>query len=459
LIRLFQHYVSSHLLSQMARDFVAFWGINALALSAVWHLREIRLDALAIGAVLAVATALVGFTAGLYQRAPAASPAAVFAPAALTWTLYAPMAFIAVVLMRPYIPGVPAALMVMISVTGMVLARRARELQRQPVATRLNRVLIVGAGEVAQLVSRTMRQNDRHSTIVGYFPCAAETRPLPLGNAPVLMGMPLIEAATRVGATEIVVALTERRGGGISLDDLLACRARGIPIIDTTAYFERSMGQIRLDHVRPGFLVFGDGFDQGPVRSAVKRVFDIGMSSLLFALSLPVLLMAMLAIKLDSRGPIFYSQDRIGAGGRAFSVLKLRSMRVDAEEPGKPQFAKRVDSRVTRVGRFIRLVRIDELPQLLNVMRGEMSLVGPRPERGAFVEQLMEKVPYYGLRHSVKPGLTGWAQVRYQYGSSLDDAKEKLQFDLYYVKNHTLFLDTLILLKTVGVVLTGKGAR
>jgi len=228
---------------------------------------------------------------------------------------------------------------------------------------------------------------------------------------------------------------------------------------DIATHFEKTLGQIRIGYVNAGWLIFGDGFNQGLVRTAVKRVFDVACSLLLLVLGAPLMLLAAIAIKLDSRGPVLYRQDRVGVNGTPFSIAKFRSMRVDAEQDGQPRWATAEDDRVTRVGRVIRLLRIDELPQLFNVLRGDMSLVGPRPERPFFVERLTKQVPYFAVRHSVKPGVTGWAQVRYQYGSTVEDAVEKLQYDLYYVKNHSLFLDIVILFETVAVVLTGKGAR
>jgi sugar transferase (PEP-CTERM system associated) len=262
-----------------------------------------------------------------------------------------------------------------------------------------------------------------------------------------------------MGVDEIVVALSERRGGSMPLRELLDCKIYGVKVVDIATHFEKTLAQIKISHVNAGWLIFGDGFNQGMWRTFVKRSFDLLFSGLLLLLSSPIMLLTALLVRLESRGPVFYKQERVGLNGTTFDVVKFRSMRTDAEKDGKPRFASKNDDRVTRVGRFIRRVRIDELPQLFNVLRGEMSLVGPRPERPFFVDDLTTKVPYYAVRHSVKPGVTGWAQVRYEYGSTLEDSVEKLQYDLYYVKNHTLFLDLLILLETVVVVLTGKGAR
>jgi len=321
------------------------------------------------------------------------------------------------------------------------------------------RVLIFGAGPAAQMVGATLRAADPLATIVGYFPGPNEKQSaVPeadrLGNH-----QSLTQTAKRLGVDEIIVALTERRSGSMPLRELLDCKLAGVRVFDITTYFERMLGQIRVDFVNAGWLIFGDGFNQGFTRSAIKRVFDLLCSLVLIVLSAPVMLFTAIAIKLESPGPVFYRQERVGANSKTFKVTKFRSMRTDAEKDGKPQWASANDSRVTRVGGIIRRLRIDELPQLFNVLNGDMSLVGPRPERPFFVEQLTNEIPYYNVRHSIKPGVTGWAQVRYQYGSTVEDSQEKLQYDLYYVKNHSLFLDFVILFETVGVVLTGKGAR
>jgi exopolysaccharide biosynthesis polyprenyl glycosylphosphotransferase len=203
----------------------------------------------------------------------------------------------------------------------------------------------------------------------------------------------------------------------------------------------------------------GEGFHQGLLRDTVKRVFDLLVSLSLLTVTSPIMLITAILIKLESHGPVFYRQERIGQHGRPFSIFKFRSMRADAEKDGRPQWARKNDDRITLIGRFIRRTRIDELPQVFNVFMGEMSFVGPRPERPYFVADLNRKIPYYGVRHIVKPGITGWAQVRYPYGASVEDSLEKLQYDLYYVKNHSLFLDLMILTQTVQVVLWGQGAR
>jgi sugar transferase (PEP-CTERM system associated) len=269
----------------------------------------------------------------------------------------------------------------------------------------------------------------------------------------------LAATALRASVSEIVVALTERRGGSMPMRDLLDCKIQGVAVSDLATHFERRLGQIRIDYVNAGWLIFGDGFNQGVLRTAMKRAFDLTVALLLLTLTAPLMLLTMVLIWTGSKGPIFYRQPRVGFNGKNFDVIKFRSMRTDAEQDGKPRWALADDDRITPLGKVIRKFRIDELPQVLNVLKGEMSMVGPRPERPFFVDKLVDDIPYYSVRHSVKPGLTGWAQVRYHYGATVDDSQQKLQYDLYYVKNHTLFLDMLIMLETVAVVLTGKGAH
>ncbi len=321
------------------------------------------------------------------------------------------------------------------------------------------RILIFGAGQPAQIVGNTLKSADPNASIVGFVPGPNETEPtVPAGQLLSSRGS-LSETAAHLNVDEIVVALTERRAGSMPLRQLLDCKLAGVKVYDLNTHFEKTLGQIRIDYLNAGWLIFGDGFNQGALRTFVKRVFDIISATVLIVLSAPLMAITAVLIKAESRGPVFYRQERVGLNGSTFMVTKFRSMRTDAEKDGKPRWAQANDSRVTRVGAVIRRVRIDELPQLFNVLKGEMSLVGPRPERPFFVQELTQQIPFYAVRHSVKPGVTGWAQVRYHYGATVEDSQEKLQYDLYYVKNHTLFLDLVVLMETVGVVLTGKGAR
>ncbi|MBW8754534.1 MAG: TIGR03013 family PEP-CTERM/XrtA system glycosyltransferase, partial [Sphingomonadales bacterium] len=261
-----------------------------------------------------------------------------------------------------------------------------------------------------------------------------------------------------LGVSEVVLALEERRNA-LPLKDLLRIKTAGVHVNDFSSFLERETGRVDLDTVNPSWLIFSDGFSSGrAVSSVAKRFFDLGASALLLLFTAPVIVLFALLVKFDSRGPAFYRQARVGLYGEKFDVIKLRSMRTDAEAAGA-QYATKDDPRVTRIGRFIRKVRIDELPQAWTVLKGEMSFVGPRPERPEFVAELEDHLPYYAERHMVKPGITGWAQVNYPYGASIEDSRHKLEYDLYYAKNYTPFLDLLILLQTLRVVLWHEGAR
>ena len=346
----------------------------------------------------------------------------------------------------------------MAGVSALVL-RRAYLSHTSGAPARQTRILIFGAGPAALVVGNTLRTADPNAEIVGYVAGPNEREPAVPAQQILEGDDTLPRLARRLGVDEIVVALTERRSGSMPLRQLLDCKASGIKVYDLNTHFEKTLGQIRIDFLSASWLIFGDGFNQGAWRTAVKRVFDIVCATLLCVLGAPLMVIAAILIKLESRGPLLYRQERVGRNGTTFSIAKFRSMRTDAEQDGKPRWASANDDRVTRVGNVMRRLRIDELPQLFNVLRGDMSLVGPRPERPFFVEQLTQEIPFYALRHSVKPGVTGWAQVRYPYGATVEDSQEKLQYDLYYVKNNTLFLDLVVLMETVGVVLTGKGAR
>jgi len=322
------------------------------------------------------------------------------------------------------------------------------------------RILVYGTGQRACAIRDIRRQADRRGfRIVGNVQASGTACEAALG--PVLPhDRPLLEMAREHGAEEIVVALDDQRGK-LPVDELLQCKLRGVEVLDLVAFLERELGKIRIDLVKRGWLIFSSGFRISPVRQWTKRVFDLVLGSIALVLSLPLMLFSVFLIKREDGpgAPVFYRQQRVGLHGDLFEIIKFRSMVPDAEKVGEPRWASPDDPRVTRAGRIIRKLRFDELPQLINVLRGDMSLVGPRPERPEFVEELARNVPYYAERHTVKPGITGWAQLRYQYGASEHDAIEKLQFELYYVKNHSLLLDTMIILQTIEVILWAKGAR
>jgi sugar transferase (PEP-CTERM system associated) len=321
------------------------------------------------------------------------------------------------------------------------------------------RILFLGSGPLAKECSDLALQSTSYHryNIIGFIPTPNEELCVPsTGLLNGREGDNLASLARQYNVEEIVVSVQNRRGG-FPIKELLDCKLAGLKVTDAATFFERETCQIRVDSLQPSWLVFGGGFDQSFVRTFMKRSFDIVCSTIIMLLTFPLMLLAALAVKLQDGGPVFYSQERVGKDGETFFVHKFRSMRTDAEKGGKPQWAQQNDPRITPFGNFMRKTRIDELPQILNVFKGDMSFVGPRPERQYFVDQLIEVVPYYNVRHSVKPGITGWAQVRYGYGSSAEDALQKLQYDLYYVKNNSLFLDVLILIDTLKVVLFRGG--
>jgi sugar transferase (PEP-CTERM system associated) len=326
------------------------------------------------------------------------------------------------------------------------------------------RTLIIGTGPDALAVEDLIeRHGPRGAVVVGFYPAGVPSEAvgeMKVGRAPTFPpDLRLQSIVERFRVNEVIVAAREQRGGVLPMSDLLECRVSGVPVCDLSAFYERVRGEVPVDSLKASWLIYGEGFVQSSLRRMTKRAFDVVAATALLVLALPVLLLAMLAIVVESGLPVFFVQERVGRGGRTFNVLKLRSMRQDAERDGVARWAERGDARVTRVGRVLRKLRVDELPQLVNVLNGDMSMVGPRPERPAFVEQLRGQVRFYDLRHSVKPGITGWAQIRYSYGASIEDAQRKLQFDLFYVKNNSLILDVLILAETVRVVLFGEGAH
>lgn len=321
------------------------------------------------------------------------------------------------------------------------------------------RVIVFGGGQRATSIAALRRRVDQRGfKLLGFV--AAEGEPATVAADRMLpTGRSLVELARELEADEIVVAMDDRRRS-FPIADLLECRFDGIEVTELVTFLERETGKVHLDVLNPSWLIFGAGFRRDHLRLASERALDLFACVVLLLLVWPFMLLTAVAIMLEDgiNAPVFYRQTRVGFRGKNFQVVKFRSMRVDAEKAGA-QWAQANDTRVTRVGAIIRKLRIDELPQLLNVLRGDMSFVGPRPERPEFVANLSAQIPYYQERHFVKPGITGWAQVCYPYGASEIDAAEKLQYDLYYVKNHSLLFDIMILLQTAEVVVLGKGAR
>lgn len=322
------------------------------------------------------------------------------------------------------------------------------------------RVLILGSGQYAiECAREILRQEELGMEVVGF----AGENPSMIGTKlfnPQIIGTvaELEELVDKNNISRIVVALEDRRNK-LPLKTLLDMKFKGIAIDDALSLLEKLTGKIYIDRLQPGWLIFAEGFRKSKFLTWQKRLFDILFSLIGLIVTFPIALVVALLIKLDSKGPVLFKQERVGEKGKVFKIIKFRSMRADAEERIGPTWAKEKDDRVTRVGKYLRLFRLDEIPQFINVLRGDMSLVGPRPERPFFVADLSKEIPYYAQRHSVRPGITGWAQVKYQYGSSAEDAMEKLRYDLFYIKNMSPLFDLLIILLSLKVVLSGKGAR
>ena len=329
------------------------------------------------------------------------------------------------------------------------------------VESRKHRVLVLGTGVNAARIA-SMEENSPHQlgfTVVRYVRLEEGHSIISDDRQTELTGS-LLDLVFELEINEIVIAVDDRRKG-LPVDDILDCKMSGIVIFDLLTFFEKETSRVNIDLLHPSWIYYSPGFNVGVIGQNGKRLLDISVSALMIMMLSPFFVIITLLSLIGSLGrhPVFYHQSRVGQNGRTFRVHKFRSMKPDAESDGVARWATSNDTRVTMLGNFIRKTRLDELPQLFNVLKGDMTLVGPRPERPEFVLELEKQIPYYRERHRVKPGVTGWAQLRYQYGSSLEDSKQKLQYDLYYVKNANIFLDLVILLETVEVVLMGKGAR
>jgi sugar transferase (PEP-CTERM system associated) len=319
------------------------------------------------------------------------------------------------------------------------------------------RVLILGVGPLAEHVGEVIPSTDDNYVLSGYVNCANEQSHVPEGEI-LISHDGIYETVRREKADAVVVSLSERRGV-FPLRDMMACKLSGIEVFDAPSFYEHMTGKLLLENITPSWFIFSEGFRISPWGRGIKRVVDVVCAAAGILITLPLFPFIALAIKLDSPGPVFFKQTRVGEKERNFILYKFRTMRSDAECATGAVWAQEHDPRVTRVGEFFRKSRLDEIPQLFNVLIGNMSLVGPRPERPEFVEKLKEIIPYYSERHFVKPGVTGWAQVSYRYGASVEDAMEKLRYDLYYIKKYSLVFDLVIILETLKVVLFRRGGR
>ncbi len=409
----------------------------------------------AMGFALAMLTGLLA--TGCYQRDPRELPTQTTARLMIGFLIGLAL----IVVIRLAVPGflpqrallLPATLLAFI---GLLSARLI--FSRSTESHLRRRVLVLGVGERAKRLEGLRRASDCIGiVIVGFVDVGAGPAVIDPART-IVATCALPELVKRFDVDDLVVALDDRRSR-LPEAELLQCKMSGVRVLDDSQFLEQQQVRISLDGIKAGDFIFADGYTGAVLLRGSKRLLDVSIALLMLCVGLPIMAVVALAILLESGLPVIYVQERVGLHGKPFRLYKFRSMRQNAEGDGQPVWATKADQRVTRLGRFLRQTRLDELPQLFNVLLGDMSLVGPRPERPAFVSALEQEIPFYALRHQVKPGITGWAQICFPYGASSEDARQKLQYDLYYLKNYSLFLDLNILCLTLQVVLWGKGAR
>ncbi len=461
MVRLFKHYIPHAVLVIGAVDLC----LLLLAVDLGWVLRaeQIGTDAGTIGSRLgsliafAITTLIAMIAVGVYG--PESLRSVRFATARLLVAIT--LTFFLLALLDFLLPGETywrSTLFYALVLAVILLVVNRAILGKLLGTSRFRRrVLVLGTGPRAQRLRALSEKEGSGFKIVGFISMTQPSEQVP--EAVERSSISDLSAhVAGLSADEVVLALEERRNS-LPLKDLLRVKTTGVHVNEFSSFLERETGRVDLDTLNPSWLIFSDGFSSGrAISSAAKRVFDIVASGLLLLLTFPVIALFAVIVKFDSKGPAFFRQKRVGLYGQTFEIVKLRSMRIDAEKDGA-KWAEKNDSRITRVGALIRKVRIDELPQVWTVLTGRMSFVGPRPEVPTFVGDLEDKLPYYAERHMVKPGITGWAQINYPYGASIEDARHKLEYDLYYAKNYTPFLDLLIMLQTLRVVLWPEGAR
>jgi sugar transferase (PEP-CTERM system associated) len=461
MIRLFKHYIPHAVLLLGLLDL----GLLVLACEAAWQLRAAQID-IDAGAIANRGLALFGTATVIWLAMIAVG---VYGPNALRSLRFAgarllvaiSLGIIALAVVDFVIPSDlfwRSTLLYTMGLAILVLVADRLLLNSFLGSSAFRRrVMVLGAGDRAQRLRELGDKPETGFAIVAFIAMSDDARVVEEA-IPRAAIHDLGRFVENLGVSEVVLALQERRNA-LPLKDLLRIKTKGVHVNDFSSFIERETGRVDLDTINPSWLIFSDGFSSGRMfSSAVKRIFDIFASVVLLALTFPIIGLFALLVKMDSKGPAFFRQTRVGLFGEPFTVIKLRSMRTDAEKDGA-KWAEENDPRITRLGRFIRKVRIDELPQTWSVLRGQMSFVGPRPEVPSFVESLEEEIPFYGERHMVKPGITGWAQINYPYGASVADSRCKLEYDLYYAKNYTPFLDFVILLQTLRVILWPEGAR
>jgi sugar transferase (PEP-CTERM system associated) len=461
MLRLFKHYISYNVVLLSLIDLA----LLALAGEVAWRLRVAQIG-VSVGDFSQRALEIVGFSGVIWLAmiavggyGPEALRSIRFATARLLVAVS--LGVLAISLLNFFLPGSALWRSVLLyamgfSIVFLISNRILANRLLGPVVFRRT-VLVLGAGERAERILKLSHRRESGFAVAAFVAMDAVT---PVIDTAVSRDsiIDLGRFVERVGATEVVLALQERRNA-LPLKDLLRVKTKGVQVSDFSSFLEREMGRVDLDTLNPSWLIFSDGFSAGRRLSSIgKRLFDIFVSLLILIVGIPLIAIFAVLVKLETKGPAFFRQTRIGLYGEHFTLWKLRSMRVDAEAGGA-KWAEKDDPRVTRVGRLIRKVRIDELPQVWSVLKGQMSFVGPRPEVPAIVVELEKELPFYAERHVVKPGITGWAQINYPYGASIEDARHKLEYDLYYAKNYTPFLDVLILLQTARVILWPEGAR
>jgi len=452
--------VSGATLFQLGAELSWLFAVMVFVIRLDANSRQLPSDVVIVAFFFAATIVCLNAVFGLYRRSQTLTSGAYFLRVVLAPAIGIPLALLGTRLLPTQLPVQDHwAVAIFFALAGLLLIRHAIVLPLVGMVLP-HRVLVLGTGPEARLVEASINASKPLGMrLVGFYDLDNGQEPVVAAHRVIAKAKPLEETVRELGVHEVIVAVRQQRGGVLPLRGLLDCRLNGIEVTDVARYFERVQGQVPIESLKVSWLIYGQGCRQNLLRAIVKRCFDLVVSATLIVVTLPIALLAAMLITLEGGGPVIYRQERVGYRGRTFTVLKLRSMANDAEKDGKAAWAATNDSRITRVGRLIRRMRVDELPQLLNVLKGEMSFVGPRPERPEFVAMLTEQIPFYAVRHSVKPGLTGWAQVRYSYGATVEQSIRKLEYDLYYVKNHTLLLDLFILLETVRVVLLGEGAR
>ena len=462
MVRIFRHYVSPVKLTLAITDFVAVGAAVFFAEWAryAWLGLEAEISWQVFGAKILVPIIFTPVLIGVggYQS-DAIRDIRVFVVRLLTAITASSVVLAAFLYLLPMLPLWRSILLLAMLFSGAFLMLvHAAFLMGTDNKFLSRRVIVLGAGaESAEIETYANKAKEAGLNIVGIVKIPGQT--IAAQNVTELNDINTFD--TFCGGKEAELILIADDGvRPLPLEALIACKLNGIEIQDRLSFFEQVRGYVDLSSVQAEWIIFSDGFRGGSAfERASKRVFDIVISSLMLIATTPILVLAALSVRLTSFGPVFYKQKRVGLHGKEFNLLKFRSMKNEAEKKGKPEWAKEADPRVTAVGRFLRRTRIDELPQIVNVLNGDMSFVGPRPERPFFVTQLEQKIPFYRERHCLKPGITGWAQIQYPYGASFEDSKRKLEYDLYYIKNYSIFLDVLIILQTVRVVLFPIGVR